>query len=365
MKAYRCLPRWWLPIILLAALASATRGRAGDDYTLSQTKTFSLLNRYVLKNVSGSPVTQVKARVYVGANSEAKATDPPAPNDSRYQRKIRFRLNPRPTTLTTDALGNVFGEFTFARIAPGSSVTITVEKIVQNSGIAYAGDALQRDGSYDEFLAIKGNDQYLKPGEHIESGNETIKQAIAPYAALTDKPRGERVRLMFEALNTFLTYDESPQYAHKGALNALVTRRGVCTEFAGLFVAFCRAMGIPARVVNGYWDRRDREFPLNTAVDVSDDRHAWPEFYLPGVGWVPAEPTAITTMNGQRIYNLRYFATIPATDRHFIWGYGLEAETQTGISYSYMAVTDDAEVLQASLAEESITRLPDDAPPAP
>jgi len=338
---------------------------AEDDYSLLDTRTYDVVNRYEIRNTSNYQVTDVKVKVCIGTNTEVKATDPPAVNDSLYQRKIRYRMSPRPSTMTTDALGNTFGEFSVGRLDPGAKVSITIEKFVKNSGFKLSKGAYAKTGSFDEFLATKFNQQFVKPSAHIESDAEAIKNAAAPYAALTDKPISERVWLLYQAINTYLSYDENPQYAHKGALNALNTRRGVCTEFSGLFVAFCRAMGIPARVVNGYWVRK-RDLALNNAVDVHGDRHAWPEYYLPTVGWIPAEPTMICTMNGTRVPNADYFASIPLTDRHFIWGYGLEVESMTGVSFSYRVMRlegdndEGGDPLQGQIAEESVKQVADD-----
>ncbi|MCD6444875.1 carboxypeptidase regulatory-like domain-containing protein, partial [Candidatus Bathyarchaeota archaeon] len=55
-------------------------------------------------------------------------------------------------------------------------------------------------------------------------------------------------------------------------------KRGTCTNFSILFVAMCRAMGIPARLV------RDNS--------ISSVTHAWSEFYIEGRGWVHVDPTA-------------------------------------------------------------------------
>ena len=67
-----------------------------------------------------------------------------------------------------------------------------------------------------------------------------------------------------------------------GALYAVENKSGQCTEYADLFVAICRAKGLPARVVVGYVDTT--EAPLNP-------RHAWAEVYLQRYGWVPFDPT--------------------------------------------------------------------------
>jgi transglutaminase-like putative cysteine protease len=46
-----------------------------------------------------------------------------------------------------------------------------------------------------------------------------------------------------------------------------------------LFVALCRAGGVPARPVAGCWALGENQW------------HCWAEFLLPGVGWIPVDPT--------------------------------------------------------------------------
>lgn len=58
--------------------------------------------------------------------------------------------------------------------------------------------------------------------------------------------------------------------------------RGVCQDFAHLFIAACRAARVPARYVSGYIFTGDAR-PQAT--------HAWAEAWLPGRGWIAADPT--------------------------------------------------------------------------
>jgi hypothetical protein len=50
-----------------------------------------------------------------------------------------------------------------------------------------------------------------------------------------------------------------------------------------------RALGIPSRVVVGFLDGTEQAD--GRLLYTSDDRHAWPEMYFSGVGWVRFEPT--------------------------------------------------------------------------
>ncbi|UCE09513.1 MAG: transglutaminase domain-containing protein [Candidatus Thorarchaeota archaeon] len=65
----------------------------------------------------------------------------------------------------------------------------------------------------------------------------------------------------------------------RGAADAARSKEGDCDEFADLFVALNRAVGIPARRVVGHFYRSEEPEP-----------HAWSEVYLQRLGWVPVDP---------------------------------------------------------------------------
>jgi len=117
---------------------------------------------------------------------------------------------------------------------------------------------------------------YLRPSLQIGRGEEIV---------------GEAVRLKGEKEDTVAIarafYDELiANYAYKyplrrrGALTMQHSQRGDCGQFSALFVAWCRAVGIPAREVVGALVHVDAMNP-----------HVWAEFYLEGVGWVPVDPS--------------------------------------------------------------------------
>jgi transglutaminase-like putative cysteine protease len=74
-------------------------------------------------------------------------------------------------------------------------------------------------------------------------------------------------------------------------LAAFVTddRVGYCEQFAAAMAAMGRTLGIPSRVAVGFLN--GRVLQDGRILYTSDDRHAWPEMYFAGVGWVRFEPT--------------------------------------------------------------------------
>jgi len=68
------------------------------------------------------------------------------------------------------------------------------------------------------------------------------------------------------------------------AAETLEAGEGACRDFAMLFCASCRSMGLAARYVSGY-EREAARDPGHAAM------HAWAEVYLPGGGWRGFDPS--------------------------------------------------------------------------
>lgn len=80
---------------------------------------------------------------------------------------------------------------------------------------------------------------------------------------------------------------------------------GNCRTLARAFISRCREMGIEAREVVGF--ARPAHGAMTSGC-LQGTRHSWAEFYVDGLGWVPADLT------------FQYFAQLPHTS-HIIEGY--------------------------------------------
>lgn len=71
--------------------------------------------------------------------------------------------------------------------------------------------------------------------------------------------------------------------AAQDAARTLAVSRGACRDLTVLFLATCRAVGIPGRFVSGYQGSSETR-------DTQQYLHAWPEVFLPGAGWQGWDP---------------------------------------------------------------------------
>ncbi|MFC7053272.1 transglutaminase family protein [Hansschlegelia quercus] len=96
------------------------------------------------------------------------------------------------------------------------------------------------------------------------------------YREFGDFPRGyERVSAICSWIYQNIDYRRGSSNSETTATEILIRRAGVCRDFAHLGIAFCRALGIPARLVSCY------AFGLSPA-----DFHAVFEAYLDGRWWL-------------------------------------------------------------------------------
>ncbi len=124
--------------------------------------------------------------------------------------------------------------------------------------------------------------RYLADEDKFRINDPVIRDAVA------DAVGGEKHPYwIMRRLHSYVA--EHLEYELVGGWNvapALLERgTGSCSEYTFVFIAMCRAAGLPARYVGAVMLRGD---------DASTDEvfHRWPEVYLPGYGWVPADAQA-------------------------------------------------------------------------
>lgn len=151
------------------------------------------------------------------------------------------------------------------------------------------------------------------PEEHIESDDPRIV-AAAEKAAGGDPVRLVRGLLAWESAHMKYGGFQSEEL---GAAGAFTVARGDCTDYADLFVALCRARGIPARVAKG----------IVTEFGEDTSKHSWAEAWLGPLGWVAFDPLWVdlgkaTADTLKAVYlTLSYKRTDPELDGYHDWVY--------------------------------------------
>jgi transglutaminase-like putative cysteine protease len=120
---------------------------------------------------------------------------------------------------------------------------------------------------------------------------------------------------------------------------------GACNQYCALFVALCRAVGIPARCVSGYvgWNPLvgpndvKAKYPFETKLSPEGlaatqlygglGSHMWGEFFIPNYGWIPTDPQSGTighqNNRGWIKYKARDIQLGPHTPQEDSEGYGV------------------------------------------
>ncbi len=181
-------------------------------------------------------------------------------------------ISPDHYTIVEDEYGNHYAEFDFAKQPAGTTQTVKIDYQVAVNELTYDLSVCQGELS----------DEFIQPEMHIESANPQI------VALANDLSRGKdtvckQVRAFFDYIGENLVYTYNG--ANWGAQAALGPMGSDCTEYTDLLVALSRAKSIPARYFEGLL-ALDQETSASARTE-----HAWPDVYMPGIGWVAMDPT--------------------------------------------------------------------------
>ena len=124
---------------------------------------------------------------------------------------------------------------------------------------------------------------YLNPSRYCES-DLLSKFAFEEFGSV---PRGcSRVKAICDWVNSHLEYTPGSTNATTTAADVVLSRAGVCRDYAHLAITLCRGVGIPARYVAGY------------AVDLHPpDFHGFFEAFLDG-HWYLFDPARMASVGG-------------------------------------------------------------------
>jgi len=225
-----------------------------------------------------------------------------------YQEVMSVEISPIDHELITDEYGNQYAEFDFSGHLAGTTRVVEIAYRVTVNELAY--DLSVCEG---ELL-----DDFIQPELHIESANPQIV-TLASDLARGQKTICQQVRAFYDYTGDELVYTYNGK--NWGAQAALGRMGADCTEYTSLLVALSRSQGIPARYFEGLLFL-DAETEAIARVE-----HAWPDVYMPGVGWVALDPTLGRSPFDREFYFAHH------TPEHIIVTMGPNPSTLRGGSY--------------------------------
>jgi transglutaminase-like putative cysteine protease len=249
------------------------------------------------------------------------------PRTEGAQRCLTFQLSVSPKTRVTsyrDYLGNTIHHFD----VPGhhQELTIVAEALVdslpRNELLPLLGsawdelDAIVAQGDYWEMLAPS---HFAQPSDLLQDLSRELNV----------KRRSDPLSLLLEinaAIYSGFEYLPKSTRVDSPIDDTLRTRKGVCQDFAHIFLALARELRVPCRYVSGYVyhgaGHHDRS--ANGAT------HAWVEVLLPRMGWLGIDPTNNLIASERHIRTAigRDYADVPPT-RGLFKG---DAKSELGVS---------------------------------
>lgn len=87
---------------------------------------------------------------------------------------------------------------------------------------------------------------------------------------------------------------------------------GKCTDISSVYIALCRAAGVPAREIFSV------RLSKNDQEDITTWQHCWAEFFLPGYGWVTVDPADVR--KAMLVEKLELKDAKVKEYREFFWG---------------------------------------------
>ncbi len=186
---------------------------------------------------------------------------------------------PKGYEIVTDKWGQQTAHFHFENVDAGKSVEgdmVVKAKINEIRYFIYPEEV----GSLND-IPQNIKDKYLENNEKYHFDHPVIQNAVKEAV-------GEETNayLIFRKIFNYLI--DNMYYEMSGGWNTaptvLARGNGSCSEYSFVYIAMCRAAGLPARYVGSVVVRGDD-------ASYDDVFHRWVEVYLPNYGWVPIDPS--------------------------------------------------------------------------
>ncbi|MCX7943338.1 MAG: hypothetical protein N2746_02360 [Deltaproteobacteria bacterium] len=201
------------------------------------------------------------------------------PNNLPNQDIISIEFTPAKYEKRKDKWDQPFTYFTFKNIRPGEEVSAEMKVKADIYEIRYFIDP-EKVGPIS-LIPEEIREKYTKDDIKYSITDPIIQNAIKEAV-------GDEKNPYWIARKIYKYIQEKMHYELAGGWNIAPTvlkrGSGSCSEYSFVYMAMCRAAGIPTRFAGSIVIRGD-----DTSYD--DVFHRWVEVYLPNYGWIPVDPS--------------------------------------------------------------------------
>lgn len=211
---------------------------------------------------------------------------------------VTMRADSASTLYLTQRFTSPSGDGIVAYFSPSSEVFGT-RSLSMGDTYTFSGSALSAasEGVRDAVLAASDeNDPYL---ETVRSTYLQIPDAVESQVYVLARQLTEQADNDFDRASALCLYlqnafpytlmqNEPPVTRDFVSWFLFEEQQGYCTSFASAMTVMARALGMPARYIEGYAASPDQD---GIARVTQQDAHAWTEIYFPGFGWLTFDPT--------------------------------------------------------------------------
>jgi transglutaminase-like putative cysteine protease len=165
------------------------------------------------------------------------------------------------------------------------AIDVPSDQAIASSSVAWDTVAAQ--------LADARGDLAVDIGRFVAATDATPSlEALTEFTAgvfAPGRPLVDAVRELSRRINESFLFDAGFSDVSTPLAAVIAARRGVCQDFAHLALACLRMQGLAARYVSGYIETLPP--PGEPKLVGTDASHAWVSVWVPGFGWLDADPT--------------------------------------------------------------------------
>jgi len=282
--------------------------------------------QYTLKNTVyvKATFTQTVINKGPGALSALDIYVLPPMNTSR-QKVLNFLNQQPPISTVEDEWGQRISKHSFRDIQPGQTVNASWVALVELSEINY--DVSPSNVGTLSDIPTEILELYTKDDTMYDIHNPIVQNA-ANEAVGSETNLYQMALRIHDYIIAHLTYEMDNRWDPAPVI--LSQGKGSCSEYTCVFIAMCRAKGIPARFAGGSAVSNPSQYKVETAG------HRWQEVYLPKYGWLPVDATWDDSTRPERthLYFLRMMnthltmATAGGSSKYMRWNYNARVDFQ-------------------------------------